>query len=210
MSCPEGFEQGLFMTCHKRCPDDFKYVSEGGVGTSSSDEKCVYRQDNSKSVALVALPMPQEGQAPSSQYASEQSRFDAELSAVRAAIASDQTLNTELRLQSAKKADYVGEYSRIQGEYAGFTEAAGTTNIIKEVSDSLTPFRAKTAPASDLEKERKAISLISQQRILLVQIALFIAVLVLLTYAIIPGDKAHTVAFLLLSVGVAMAFFLRK
>lgn len=180
------------------------------MGTSSSDEKCVYRQDNSKSVSLVALPMPQEGQALSTQYADERARFDAELATVRAAIASDQTLNTELQLQSAKRADYVSEYSRIQGEYAGFTEAAGTTKIIKEVSDSLTPFRAKTAPASDLEIERKKISQISNQRLLLVQIALFIAVLVLLAYAIIPGDNAHIVAFLLLTVGVATAFFLRK
>jgi hypothetical protein len=44
----------------------------------------------------------------------------------------------------------------------------------------------------------------------MVQIALFIVVLVLLTYVVIPGNSAHTVAFLLLSVGVAAAFFLRR
>lgn len=171
---------------------------------------CVYRQDNAKTVSLVALPAFTQGTAEPSTYADERTRFQQELSTVRATIASDEAIQTELRLQQAKKADIVSEYSRIQGEYAGFSSAAGTTDIIKEVSNSLTPFRPKTAPASDLEKERKAIAEITNQKLLMAQIALFIAVLVLLTYVVIPGDGAHTVAFLLLTVGVAAAFFLRR
>ncbi len=209
-SCPPDFEQGLFFTCHKRCPDDFKYSSEGGVGTTSGNEMCVYRDDNSKTVALTTLPMPQQGQPEPSRYAEERTRFANELASVREAIARDFTVKTELRLQTARKADLVTEYSRIQGEYAGFTSAAGTVDVLKEVSNSLTPFRPKTAPASDLEKERKAIAEITNQKLLMAQIALFVVVLVLLTYVVIPGNSAHTVAFLLLSVGVAAAFFLRR
>jgi hypothetical protein len=210
ISCPADFEQGLFLTCHKRCPDDFKYSSEGGVGTTSGNEMCVYRDDNAKTVSLVALPALTQGAAEPSTYADERTRFEQELATVRAAIASDEAIQTEVRLQQAKKGDFAVEYSRIQGEYAGYTSAGGTTEVIKEVSNSLKPFRPPTAPASDLEKERKAISEISNQKLLMVQIALFIVVLVLLTYVVIPGNSAHTVAFLLLSVGVAAAFFLRR
>jgi hypothetical protein len=171
---------------------------------------CVYRDDNAKTVSLVALPALTQGAAEPSTYADERTRFEQELATVRAAIASDEAIQTEVRLQQAKKGDFAVEYSRIQGEYAGYTSAGGTTEVIKEVSNSLKPFRPPTAPASDLEKERKAISEISNQKLLMVQIALFIVVLVLLTYVVIPGNSAHTVAFLLLSVGVAAAFFLRR
>ena len=70
--------------------------------------------------------------------------------------------------------------------------------------------RAKTAPADDLERERRAISLDARRSLVLVQLALFLMVLSLLSYFILPRDWANGISFILLCVGVASGFFLRR
>lgn len=81
--------------------------------------------------------------------------------------------------------------------------------VIREVKNSLKPFRPPTAPASDLEKERKAITDVARRNLYFVQIALFLVVIVMLCYVILPLDYANGIAFLLLCVGIALGFFLK-
>lgn len=80
---------------------------------------------------------------------------------------------------------------------------------IREVKDSLKPFRPPTAPASDLEKERKAITDAARRNLYFLQVALFLVVIVMLCYVILPLDYANGIAFLLLCVGIALGFFLK-
>ena len=86
----------------------------------------------------------------------------------------------------------------------------GPASTLQDFVNSLKPFRPPTAPSSDLEKERKAILAISQRDMYFIQIALFLAVLSLLGYFVLPTEYAHGVALLLLSVAVSFGFFLRK
>jgi len=81
---------------------------------------------------------------------------------------------------------------------------------LEDVKDSLKPFRPPTAPSSDLEKERKAILAISQKDMFFIQIALFLAVLSLLGYIVLPTEYAHGFALLFLTVAISFGFFLRK
>ncbi len=98
----------------------------------------------------------------------------------------------------------VQDHEQIQSTYAEYRES------IKEVSDSLKPFRPPTAPASDIQIERKYILETSTPKFLVVQIALAILVLVLLAYVLLPASAAHPIAMLLLAVGIAVGIFLRK
>jgi hypothetical protein len=93
-------------------------------------------------------------------------------------------------------------------------DTSSTTNApvssMADVIKSLKPFRPPTAPASDLEKERKEITLLSARNLYFIQIALFLVVLAMLSYFVLPLDTANLIAFALLSVGIAMGFFLRR
>ena len=87
------------------------------------------------------------------------------------------------------------------------TEAAAKE--IKEVKDSLKPFRPPTAPSSDLEKERRAITADAKRNLYFLQSALFLVLLAMLSYVLLPMEYANPIAFLLLCVGIAMGFFLK-
>ena len=143
-------------------------------------------------------------------YAAERTRFIGAIATARGRVAANAQARAQLTLVNTQRAAQVADYSRIQTEYARYASAAETTDVIREVNKSLVPFRPPTAPASDIEIERKAILSITNQELLVAQIALFAAVLVLLTYVIVPGNTAHIVAFLLIVCAVAAAFFLRK
>lgn len=84
------------------------------------------------------------------------------------------------------------------------------TSKFRQLIDSLRPFRPPTAPASDLEKERKEITDIAKQNMFYVQVALFLVVLAMLSFFVFPLDTANLIAFALLCVGIAMGFFLRR
>lgn len=85
-----------------------------------------------------------------------------------------------------------------------------TIGVMREVIDSLKPFRPPTAPSSDLEKERKEITEISRRNLYFIQFALLLVVMVLLSYLLLPFDSANLIAFLLLCVGIGLGFFLRR
>lgn len=208
LSCPQDFDVGLFFTCQSRCPADFKYAMSGT--TANPGGQCVALQDNGITIDLPSLPALAPGQAEPAVYATERSRFAAEVTKARARVAASAETRAQLTLLNTQRAAQAADYSRIQTEYAGFASAAGTTEVIQDVNKSLVPFRPPTAPESDIEKERKAIVSLTNKNLLVVQVSLFVVVLVLLTYVILPSDTAHLVAFLLIVCGVAAAFFLRK
>lgn len=80
---------------------------------------------------------------------------------------------------------------------------------LTDVNQSLKPFRPPTAPASDLELERKAIRT-GRPSLLYIQLALFILLAVMVSYVVLPASTAHGLSFLLLCVGIAVGIFLRR
>jgi hypothetical protein len=103
----------------------------------------------------------------------------------------------------------VASYGRIQSEYASYSNQ-GVLDAVRSTEQALKPLRAKTAPAEDLEMERRKITLDARQSLVLVQLALFLVFLSLLTYVVLPRDWAHGISFLLLCVGIGTGFFLRR
>jgi hypothetical protein len=210
VSCPVGFEPGLFGSCHMRCPDDFKYVYEsGGVGVPV--EKCVSRLNNDFVIGLTPLPAPvnatpEEPEA----FKDERKRFLDELAMVRMRIDEFHAKEKDLEELVDQKRRYVNEYGKIESEFAAYTNVAAANEKIKEVSDTLKPFRPPTAPSSDIEKERRAIQYELRRNFLVIQLALFIVVLCLLVYLFVSIKYAHYIAFLLVCVGIALGIFLRK
>jgi hypothetical protein len=103
----------------------------------------------------------------------------------------------------------VSSYGRIQSEYATYS-SQGLADAIRTTGQALRPLRAKTAPADDLELERRKITLDARQSLVLVQLALFLVFLSLLSYVVLPREWAHGISFLLLCVGIGSGFFLRR
>jgi len=112
-------------------------------------------------------------------------------------------------IQLPPDATGVKEYGRIKSEYATYSNQ-GVVNAIRETDQALKPLRAKTAPAEDLELERRKISMDAKQSLVLVQLALFLVFLSLLSYVVLPTTWAHGISFLLLCVGIGSGFFLRR
>jgi hypothetical protein len=103
----------------------------------------------------------------------------------------------------------VDRYGKIQQDYAVYSNM-GVTQAIRETSRALKPLRAKTAPADDLAEERRKISIDARQSLVLIQLALFLVFLSLLSYVVLPRQWAHGISFLLLCVGIGSGFFLRR
>jgi hypothetical protein len=103
----------------------------------------------------------------------------------------------------------VKEYGRIQSEYATYSNQI-ISDEIRKTRQSLKPLRAKTAPAEDLEMERRKITLDAQQSLFLVQLALFLVFLSLVSFVVLPQSWAGGITFLLLCVGIGSGFFLRR
>lgn len=104
----------------------------------------------------------------------------------------------------------VSNYSQIKSEYATVSMANTLVNDIRETDQALKPLRAKVAPAEDLELERRKITADARQSLVLVQLALFLVFLSLLSYVILPQAWANGISFLLLCVGIGAGFFLRR
>ena len=194
VGCPQGFEKGVFFTCHAICPSRFKHQQDEG-GTGPPVSKCVHIHHNQVSFDLTSLPQIEPTEVIPSSYAAEKARIEEELTRVDA---------------SRQRRRHVREFSRIDSKYTDFKDASSAAVKLKEVSDSLKPMRAATAPSSDLEKERKAILSIETRDLFFIQFSLFLLVLVFLAYFTLPTDTAHVLAFLLLSVGVSIGFFLTR
>jgi hypothetical protein len=103
----------------------------------------------------------------------------------------------------------VQRYGYVKSEYAVYSNQA-ISKEIRNTNQSLKPLRAKTAPADDLAMERRKISMDARQSLVLIQLALFLVFLSLLSYVVLPIDWAHGVSFLLLCVGIGSGFFLRR
>ena len=103
----------------------------------------------------------------------------------------------------------MSSYGQIRSEYASYSNQ-GVLDAIRSTEQALKPLRAKTAPAEDLELERRKISLDARQSLVLVQLALFLVFLSLLAYVVLPREWANGISFLLLCVGIGTGFFLRR
>jgi len=205
VGCPQGFEKGVFFTCHAICPPRFKHQQdEGGAGPPVS--KCVHIHHNQIFFNLTSLPQIEPTEEIPQSYSSEMDRIEEELTRVDGELED----LVELNEASRQRRRYVREFSRIDSKYTDFKDASAAINKLKEVSDTLKPMRAATAPSSDLEKERKAILSIETRDLFFIQFSLFLLVLVFLAYFTLPTDTAHVLAFLLLSVGVSIGFFLTR
>ena len=203
LSCPDGFEQGLMFTCHAQCPTDFKYLQLASSTVGPPLEKCVHTSNNGFSFLLNPLPMIEPGNPVPSTFPQELERVKEEAARVKKDVEKQQTLQSSLY-------NYAQDYERIQSEYAAFKESRSAVDKLKDVKNSLKPFRPPTAPASDLEKERKEITTVARRNLYFIQVALFLVVLAMLSYFVFSLETANLIAFALLCVGIALGFFLRK
>jgi hypothetical protein len=113
----------------------------------------------------------------------------------------------ELRESKEKTAEWVQRYDSAEKRYADFAIA---NDELKETNRILNPRKPPTAPAEDLSKERQLILMGPGIDVLMIQVALFFAVLSLLSFLVFSRDIAQGLTFLLLCTGVAIGFFLRK
>ena len=191
LSCPNGFEQGLMFSCVAKCPGEFKNMGQ----------ECKHVTKN-RSFQLMSLPMVERGNPIPSTFENESKRVGEEAAKIQEEIRVTDRLLKE-------KDTHVQQYSKIQSDYAAYKETNDVVREIEQVKNSLKPFRPPTAPSSDLEKERKAITEDANRNLFFLQIALFLVVLVMLSYVILPLEYANPIAFLLLCVGIALGFFLK-
>jgi hypothetical protein len=145
-----------------------------------------------------------------SSYERERKRFDEELAKIREQIRKDDVDSKVLQDAKSQSAQWQARSGQIESEAAAYRTVSEAGTAIRDTTASIRVLRAPTAPSSDLEKERRAISLDLKQSLLFVQVVLFIIVLSLLSYLVLPIAWAHGIVFLLLCVGVAIGFFLRK
>lgn len=207
VSCPQDFERGTGFSCRIRCPANFKYSQEGGGST----EKCVFTNNNAYSVEIRALSPLKPGVPEPKEYADERNRFSQELKKRNEQIQREAPVQDKVASFQEQRKNDVNEYSRIQSEYATYSAAGAVANTIKSVTESIRIPRPPVAgSAKDIETERKKLLESSKPDMLIIQIALAVVVLCLLVYVIIPAEYAHILAFLLLSVGVAVGIFLKK
>ena len=189
MGCPSGFEAGTQRTCHALCPPEFTYLQE----------TCRFTSDPSKRISLNALPE----ESTDTQFATERSRVTTEDDAIRARA----TEVASLRDAHSRSAVWGQAHTTLQRQY---TEFADVSNAMDSASARLKTKRPPTAPAEDLSRERQLILNGPGIDILLIQLALLLAVLSLLSFLLLSRPLAQGVTFVLLSTGVAVGFFLRK
>jgi hypothetical protein len=203
LSCPPGFEDGTLFTCYAQCPAQYKRVQEPGGVNGPPTIKCVHVSQNSLFFPLTALPQVNRDEPIPTIFEDELKRVESEA----------QRLNTQARMNESVgdlREQNVREYSKIQSEYSAYKDSDSAAREIERVKNSLKPFRPPTAPASDLEKERKEITEIAKRNLFFVQAALFLVVLAMLSYLVLSLETANMISFALLCVGIAMGFFLRR
>lgn len=193
VSCPANFEVGAGFSCHVKCSEGFVYTKEG------TQEKCMLLSDPTKTVLLQTLPMSPD---PSIARA-EQTRVSTE----SAVILSQNSGTRSLQIDDSQTDELVRKHERIRGDHADFYAVDSALN---ETIRELKPKRQPTAPADDLSRERQRILQGPGIDILMIQIALFLAVLSVLSFLVLDRDTAQGLTFFLLCTGVAIGFFLRK
>jgi len=203
MACPPGFERGIFLGCSAICPPEFKKTRD--IQSSGLAERCVHLTNNARSFPLVSV-----ARTNPSLITSERDRVRREAARLQGLVEEDIRRSRILNDANDAKRPQVGEYQRIQSEYAIYKDVSAAAQDVRKVKDSLRTFRPPTAPASDLEAERKSITEIAKRNLFFIQIALFLVVVVLLNYMLLPIGYANPIAFLLLCVGISLGFFLRR
>ena len=207
VSCPQDFELGSGIDCHMKCPANFKYVQEGG-GSEPLVHKCVFVTNNTYSVTLTPLEAPRPGVPEPEEYASERTRVSQELKILNERIQRQAPVQDKIISLREQRMNDINEYNRIQSEYASYSSAGATAYAIKEVKDSLPSFKPPVAGSVEIERRNMLES--SKPSMLVIQVALVVVALCLLVYVLVPAQYAHIIAFLLLSVGIAVGIFLRK
>ena len=206
-SCPTGFERSVFLTCTAICPPDFEKQR-------SERDRCVHIRRSNVSVSLREIPYnaPSSAQVPPEPpaFQAERNRVIREIERARKRVDNDIERERLLREAEDAKRLHVNEVSRIQSEYASYTSVADAAASIRTTQEQLRKVRPPTAPASDLDKERREISEIAKRNMFFVQVALALVVVALLGYLVLPIEYAHGIAFLLLCVGISVGFFLRR
>jgi hypothetical protein len=203
LSCPAGFEDGILFTCYAQCPAQFKRVQEPGGTGGPPMIKCVHMSQNGLSFPLNPLPQVNADEPLPPIFDEETTRVTNEAERLKTQARTNESLGNVREQQ-------VQEFSRIQSEYASYRDKDSAAREVERVKNSLKPFRPPTAPSSDLEKERKEITDIAKRNLFFIQLALFLVVLAMLSYFMFSLDTANLIAFGLLSVGIAMGFFLRR
>ena len=185
-TCPSDFEASVGQRCRIKCPTGFMY--NAGRGT----EECV-------SITNDRYRVPVTGGATTSEINTARTSFQAALTALQTRMTAERSTIASMSGPAQENAALV---SRIES-------TAANVRSMREVSDSLTPFRPPTQPSSDIEMERKRLlNRPGAINLLVVQIALAIVSLCLVVYIILPASIAHYAAFLILSVGIAVGIFL--
>lgn len=207
-SCPAGFEQKSFFSCSAVCPAEFKKLR------GELEDQCVHITRNVRRFALRNLPRQRriDGETPTEPplYERERIRVRNQAAEVRRQVEEDIERRRELNAASDSRNNRVQQFSKIQSESAVYTSMKGAAQEVRGITDSLRRFRPPTAPSSDLEIERKAITDVTKRNLYFVQIALACVILALVGYLILPIGYAHGIAFLILCVAIAVGFFLRK
>ena len=187
-TCPSDFEATAGQRCRIKCPPGFVYAA--GRGT----EECVSSTNERYRVPVTSG-------ATTAEIDTARTTFQTAFTALQARMASDRATMGSLSDVSRENARLVG---RLESTAANF-------RTLQDVTDSLTPLRPPTQPSSDIEKERKLLlKRPGEMNLLVVQIALFIVSLCLVVYLALPANIAHPVAFLILSVGIAVGIFLNN
>lgn len=191
-----------------KCPDDFKYAQEGGE-TSPLVEKCVYSKNNEYFIELRQMP-PQEAEGPPADYGREQKRFSDELKVLRDRIFREAPTQEKIQSLKSQRESNAREYSSIQSQYASYSAAGEVAAALQTTAQGLRGIRPPVAGSRDIESEKRKLLQGSKPNMLLIQVAIAVTVLALLVYLLIPVQYAHPIAFLLVSMGIAVGIFLRK
>jgi hypothetical protein len=193
LTCPADFDQGIGLSCHIRCPADFKYSQQ----RSPPGESCVFMMDNDFSIRLKQLPpIPN-----SPEFELERKRFADEY----ANIKNNLPLVEKAVVLKKEEGERVAKHDAIKDEYAVFTSVK---DELKKTTDAIKPIRAKTSPQSDIEKERKEILSVMAVKLHVVQSALLTILFCMLVYVVLPVEYAHNVAFLVACSGIAVGIYL--
>jgi hypothetical protein len=197
MSCPPGFEKTLNGNCRMPCPDEFKFMQDPPA------EKCVHKFDNGIEVALNIIPTD----AQDATFNTERTRFNAEIETKRAYYETLVTQQKELQLLKDQRDIQGARVKELKNQYADFQSTQDFTKSVQGIVDST---KRPRGLETEIEKERKAIALLTEQNLLLVQVVLGLLVASLLAYIFLPLNAAHGLTFLLLCVGIAVGIFLKK
>lgn len=197
MSCPEGFEKTLNGNCRMKCPDDFKFMQDPPA------EKCVHKLENGIEVALNVIPTD----AQTATFNTERDRFNAEIKTKQDYYKELQTQRNELDILKTQSTLRGARVASIEKEYTEFKSVQGLGEKVRAITESI---KRPRGMETEIEKERKAITLLSEQNLLLVQVVIGLLITSLLGYIFLPLNAAHGLTFLLLCVGIAVGIFLKK